>query len=196
MLNNFKECWWDHLIVDTLGCNLLGIVVGFYIIDLFKLERYRWSLRDAPLQTSTWNQIKHFFTHWDLSQLEVKSFSSVKKYLQLLWYFTFVYYSLIYRFKLMTWMCSFWSISIRFLPTTISLSQELLLLDCYVWMLLNSTIGFWFRERGSWKSTVLWLIWSFWLSFFLFISMGRVSSLMLILLGRAFFCWLGLLGLC
>jgi hypothetical protein len=23
-LPNFAECWWDHLLLDVLGCNLLG----------------------------------------------------------------------------------------------------------------------------------------------------------------------------
>lgn len=36
-LNNFKECWWDHLIVDVLGCNLIGILLGLYAIKQFKL---------------------------------------------------------------------------------------------------------------------------------------------------------------
>ena len=34
-LNNFKECWWDHLIIDILGCNLIGIILGIYVIDKF-----------------------------------------------------------------------------------------------------------------------------------------------------------------
>lgn len=89
-MNNFKECWWDHVIVDVCGCNLAGILLGFYVIDKFKLERYRWSFRDAPLQTSAWHEFKYFCTHWDLSKLEMKSFKSLKKYLQLSWYCIFV----------------------------------------------------------------------------------------------------------
>lgn len=90
VLNNFKECWWDHVIVDVFGCNLIGIMLGFYVIDKFKLERYKWSFRDAPVQTNTFAQIKYFFTNWDLSALEMKSFSSLKKYLQLSWFTLFV----------------------------------------------------------------------------------------------------------
>lgn len=90
VLNNFKECWWDHIIVDVLGCNLLGIILGFYVIDKFKLERYRWSFRDAPLNTGAWEQFKYFLTHWDLSQLEMKSFAGLKKFMQLAWFCVFV----------------------------------------------------------------------------------------------------------
>ena len=86
VMNNFKECWWDHVIIDFCGCNMLGIVAGFYVVDRFKLERYRWSFRDAPLETGTLQQIKYFLTHWDLHKLEMKSFSGVKKFLQLTWF--------------------------------------------------------------------------------------------------------------
>lgn len=75
--------------MDVCGCNLAGILLGFYVIDKFKLERYRWSFRDAPLQTSAWHEFKYFCTHWDLSKLEMKSFKSLKKYLQLSWYCIF-----------------------------------------------------------------------------------------------------------
>ena len=90
VLNNFKECWWDHIVVDIFGCNLLGIILGFYIIDKLKLERYQWSLRDAPFHNNALEQIKYFFTHWDLAKLEAKSFSNLKNYLQILWYIMFV----------------------------------------------------------------------------------------------------------
>jgi phosphatidylserine synthase 2 len=54
VLNNFKECWWDHVIIDIFGCNLLGIACAFVVIDKLGLDRYRWSLRSAPLQHSHW----------------------------------------------------------------------------------------------------------------------------------------------
>lgn len=97
VLNNFKECWWDHVLVDVFGCNLLGIILGFLVIDKFKLERYKWSFRNAPLQTGTLHQIKHFLTHWDLSKLEMRSFATLKKFMQLSWFVLFVllFYNLV-----------------------------------------------------------------------------------------------------
>jgi len=68
-LNNFKECWWDHMLMDIMGCNLLGIILGFYVIDKFKMERYRWSLRTAPLQLSHWKNFRNVLFTWDLSSL-------------------------------------------------------------------------------------------------------------------------------
>jgi phosphatidylserine synthase 2 len=69
VLNNFKECWWDHVIIDFFGCNLLGIICAFFVIDKLGLDRYRWSLRDAPLQHSHWQNFKRFWTNWDVSGL-------------------------------------------------------------------------------------------------------------------------------
>ncbi|KAL0477216.1 phosphatidylserine synthase [Acrasis kona] len=39
-LENFKECWWDHLIIDVLVCNNLGIVFGLYLCDFLRLKKY------------------------------------------------------------------------------------------------------------------------------------------------------------
>jgi hypothetical protein len=83
VLNNFKECWWDHLIVDFLGCNMLGIIAGFYVIDRFGLDRYRWSLRTAPMPYSHWQNFKRFAWAWDLSYLETKVFASLKHFLKI-----------------------------------------------------------------------------------------------------------------
>ena len=83
VLNNFKECWWDHLVIDILGCNLLGIVIGFYVIDKLGLDRYRWSLRTAPLQHSHWHILKRFVKTWNLSPLDVKAFTTLKHFLKM-----------------------------------------------------------------------------------------------------------------
>ena len=99
-LNNFKECWWDHMIIDILGCNLLGIICGFYVIDLLKLDRYRWSLRTAPLQFSHWQNLKKFMTTWDLSELEIKAFTSLKPFLKMVFFIILVLFSL-FSFKQM-----------------------------------------------------------------------------------------------
>ena len=42
ILPNFLECWWDHLILDILVCNALGIIGGQILIKIFSLEKYNW----------------------------------------------------------------------------------------------------------------------------------------------------------
>jgi hypothetical protein len=90
VLNNFKECWWDQLIVDILGCNLLGIICGFWVIDQFGLDRYRWSLRTAPLQYSHWDNLKRFLKTWHLSEIETKAFTSLKHFLKMVFFIVLV----------------------------------------------------------------------------------------------------------
>ena len=32
LLPNFNECWWDHLLLDVFGANLLGSLVGMWLV--------------------------------------------------------------------------------------------------------------------------------------------------------------------
>ena len=41
-LPNFYECWWDHLLLDLFGCNLIGIILGHYTLKYFGSNRIRW----------------------------------------------------------------------------------------------------------------------------------------------------------
>jgi len=42
MLPNFKECWWDHLIVDIIVCNWVGFSLGFRVMKFFKMKEYKF----------------------------------------------------------------------------------------------------------------------------------------------------------
>lgn len=42
VLPNFWECWWDHLLLDVFGCNLLGIYLGLALCRRFQVLQYRW----------------------------------------------------------------------------------------------------------------------------------------------------------
>lgn len=39
---NFHECWWDHLLLDLFGCNLLGIILGHWFIKKTGMKKYHW----------------------------------------------------------------------------------------------------------------------------------------------------------
>lgn len=56
-LNNFIECWWDHIILDILGMNLLGIIVGYYFIEYFNAKRYSWvDIQSIQIEQQQTNQ--------------------------------------------------------------------------------------------------------------------------------------------
>ena len=57
-LPNFKECWWDHLFLDVLGMNLLGMFIGSRIVQFAEMREYRWaSLREIPSKTGKLKRI-------------------------------------------------------------------------------------------------------------------------------------------
>lgn len=37
---NFRECWWDHLLLDVLICNGGGTILGLLVLRLFKAKEY------------------------------------------------------------------------------------------------------------------------------------------------------------
>ncbi|KEG02455.1 hypothetical protein YYE_02283 [Plasmodium vinckei vinckei] len=50
ILPNFYECWWDHILLDLLICNLFGIVSSLWIMKYFKIELYKWELPGPKTQ--------------------------------------------------------------------------------------------------------------------------------------------------
>lgn len=61
-LPNFYECWWDHIILDIFGCNLLGILVGKWLIEKYKMRTHDWSLKhEGEKDKGFWYNIKGLF---------------------------------------------------------------------------------------------------------------------------------------
>eukprot|EP00794_Sanderia_malayensis_P011800 gene11800-13021_t len=47
LLENFKECWWDSLLLDVLICNGLGIHFGLFLCEKLEMRKYYWeSVKD------------------------------------------------------------------------------------------------------------------------------------------------------
>ncbi|KAJ1345518.1 hypothetical protein KIN20_000072 [Parelaphostrongylus tenuis] len=47
LLPNFKECWWDAIILDVLICNGLGIWFGLKVCNFFQMRQFHWeSIKD------------------------------------------------------------------------------------------------------------------------------------------------------
>ena len=41
-LPNFWECWWDHLFLDLFGCNLIGMILGWWSLEYFASQKLTW----------------------------------------------------------------------------------------------------------------------------------------------------------
>jgi len=52
-LPNFYECWWDSLLLDLFGCNLLGIVIGAWFLKRFGVSRISRVKEPAKLHKIT-----------------------------------------------------------------------------------------------------------------------------------------------
>lgn len=63
-LNNFHECWWDHIFYDLFGCNLLGMMIGVWTINAFGMRKLHWFLEpNEKMEKMTfWQKFKYTFT--------------------------------------------------------------------------------------------------------------------------------------
>ena len=64
-LPNFNECWWDHLLLDLFGMNLLGILLGNLIQRKLKLEKFHWFFdpTDKSEKLSYFSRFCYSFSH-------------------------------------------------------------------------------------------------------------------------------------
>ena len=58
-LPNFWECWWDHLLLDILGCNALGIWLGDLTCKYFEMKTYGWIKSTDNLNENNTNYINN-----------------------------------------------------------------------------------------------------------------------------------------
>ncbi|CAD8168199.1 unnamed protein product [Paramecium pentaurelia] len=89
-LPNFWECWWDHVILDIIVCNTGGIVIGWYTMKLFGMKEYKWSLRKENRKDSWFKNFKRLCISPQLDKIEWKVFSSVKRFLLVIWFLVFM----------------------------------------------------------------------------------------------------------
>ena len=67
LLPNFAECWWDNLLLDLFGCNLIGIVLGYLVINKLGMRKYDWFYENTEEmeKMSYFQQIKYCFSNVD-----------------------------------------------------------------------------------------------------------------------------------
>ena len=119
-LTNFYECWWDHLFLDLLGCNLLGILLGNYVMKKFKVEKFHWFF----MPTDKSEQMSYLGRFW-YSLTEVKPYvdklqwhflASFKNFIIVLWLIllmTIVDLSNFFNKKMIGLPANHWLLAIR-----------------------------------------------------------------------------------
>lgn len=88
-LPNFYECWWDHLLLDVFGCNMLGIFLGDWVLKKLGAEKFHWFFKPTeesermPYLRRFWfslTQVRPF-----VEKMEWHFLASLKNYLIILW---------------------------------------------------------------------------------------------------------------
>ncbi|KAL9646303.1 hypothetical protein ABK040_002849 [Willaertia magna] len=82
-LPNFAECWWDHIIIDVLICNNLGIIIGLYICEFLKMRKYPLWIGVTEIK-STKGKIKRIleqFTPFNWTNYDWHIFDDAKHFL-------------------------------------------------------------------------------------------------------------------
>eukprot|EP01061_Rhynchopus_euleeides_P011509 TRINITY_DN21078_c0_g1_i1.p1 TRINITY_DN21078_c0_g1~~TRINITY_DN21078_c0_g1_i1.p1 ORF type:complete len:375 (+),score=150.40 TRINITY_DN21078_c0_g1_i1:55-1125(+) len=42
VLMNFRECWWDHILMDVFTCNFGGLLLGYATLKAFNIRTFPW----------------------------------------------------------------------------------------------------------------------------------------------------------
>ena len=60
VLPHFRECWWDHVFIDVLFSNTVGIELALFVIRVVGINMYDWlGTQDAK----SWKEWKVFSCH-------------------------------------------------------------------------------------------------------------------------------------
>ncbi|KAF7314787.1 Phosphatidylserine synthase 2 [Mycena kentingensis (nom. inval.)] len=80
-LANFKECWWDHWILDVLLCNWLGTYLGMRVCTYLEVYPYSWrGLRSSKGFRSKARRIAAQFSPHDFTSFKWGTASSFTHY--------------------------------------------------------------------------------------------------------------------
>eukprot|EP01012_Entosiphon_sulcatum_P050279 TRINITY_DN6906_c0_g1_i1.p1 TRINITY_DN6906_c0_g1~~TRINITY_DN6906_c0_g1_i1.p1 ORF type:complete len:498 (-),score=110.01 TRINITY_DN6906_c0_g1_i1:6-1445(-) len=82
LLPNYMECWWDHVIVDIIVCNGLGMWLGLKTCEFFAAKKYEWvGLRKLPTYSGKVARLVKQFSPIDWVAYEWEIFVSFKRFL-------------------------------------------------------------------------------------------------------------------
>lgn len=97
MLPNFWECWWDQMFLDLFGCNMAGIIMGAWTIKWMGISRINWLYKKPTANKASGceeggpiGKAIHRLRPNVLTTYDWQMFSSLKRYLQILFYIWFV----------------------------------------------------------------------------------------------------------
>ena len=80
---------WDHIILDLIICNTGGMILGLWLIRVFGMKEYKWSLKK---QQSTKSWLANFGDIFNpqLERHDWRVFSSSKRFIQVIFVMSMV----------------------------------------------------------------------------------------------------------
>ncbi|KAH9597848.1 Phosphatidyl serine synthase [Trypanosoma melophagium] len=85
VLPNFKECWWDHILLDVLLCNAGGTLLGILALRRLRAKEFHWTaLSDIKGYKGKAKRILGQFCPRSFVSYEWNVFLSPKRFLQFL----------------------------------------------------------------------------------------------------------------
>uniref|UniRef100_M4C5E8 Phosphatidylserine synthase n=1 Tax=Hyaloperonospora arabidopsidis (strain Emoy2) TaxID=559515 RepID=M4C5E8_HYAAE len=108
VIPDFKECWWDSLLLDMLGANLLGMCLGRVTLWLLESKEYDWSGRRGK-KLGYFRLALNQFTPFRWEQYHWEVFSSFKRFAEIV-------------FAMM--MCLVTELNAFFMLTTLGIPKE------------------------------------------------------------------------
>lgn len=83
LLPNFKECWWDHYLLDVFGCNLAGMLLGMWTCRHYANKEFNWTgVKKIGSTSGKFKRVLKQFTPFSWTNYEWAAFKSVKRLLQ------------------------------------------------------------------------------------------------------------------
>lgn len=58
ILPHFRECWWDHILMDICFTNTPAIILGLKVVEMFGFRKYDWLGREGKTSIYDWEIFK------------------------------------------------------------------------------------------------------------------------------------------
>eukprot|EP00752_Nemacystus_decipiens_P016278 g14557.t1 len=79
LVPQFHECWWDSLIIDLLGANVLGMTLGYYTLRFLETRTFDWNSREGSHRLPRSLRLLSKFSPLGWSKWRWQAFSSFKR---------------------------------------------------------------------------------------------------------------------
>lgn len=100
ILPNFKECWWDHVVIDIMICNAGGMCLGLLFLKVMGIPRYQWvKLKDIRSVSGKLKRVASQLAPRQIDPYQWQMFSSPKR---LAWVVFLVIYNLVQELNCFT----------------------------------------------------------------------------------------------